>query len=114
MPIAQGRCMTEVSFVGLDASDALREYAERKAAALVQEPEMQSCRVVLEANSHSKSGKRFRAKFEIVIPRQTIVVGAQGEAFEDMYAAIDASFDDAKRVLHDHAGKNRDTIRRQN
>jgi len=104
--------MTEVSFVGLEPSDSLRDYAERKVSALVQEPEMQSCRVVLEANGHSRSGKRFRAKFEIVVPRQTIIVGAQGEAYADMYAAIDASFDDAKRALHDHAAKSRETIRR--
>jgi ribosome-associated translation inhibitor RaiA len=106
--------MTEVSFVGLEASDSLRDYAERKASALVQEPELQSCRVVLEANGHSKGGKRFRAKFEIVMPRQKIVVGAQGEAYDDMYAAIDASFDDAKRAIHDHAAKSRETIRRSN
>lgn len=103
--------MTEVSFVGLEASESLREYAARKASSLVQEPELKSCRVVLEASNHSKVGKRFRAKVEIVVPRQTIVVGAQGEAYVDMYAAIDASFDDAKRALHDHAAKKRETIR---
>ncbi len=103
--------MSEVSFVGLEPSDSIREYAERKAGALALEPELMSCRVVLEANHHSRGGKRFRAKFELVVPRQTIVVGASGEAQEDIYAAIDESFDEAKRALHEHAARTREARR---
>jgi ribosomal subunit interface protein len=111
MRVALTSDMSDVTFVGLEPSDSLREYAERKAAALAQEPELMSCRVVLEANHHSRGGKRFRAKFEIDVPRQKIVVGASGEAHEDMYAAIDASFDDAKRALHEHVAKVREARR---
>ena len=111
MRVAQPPCMSDVTFVGLEPSDSIREYAERKAAALAHEPELMSCRVVLEGNSHSRGGKRFRAKFELDVPRQKLVVGASGEAYEDVYAAIDASYDEAKRALHEHAARIREARR---
>jgi ribosome-associated translation inhibitor RaiA len=104
--------VTEVAFVSVDASDAVRDYVTRKVEALARDPEMRSCRAVIEADHHGRSGKRFRVKLEIAVSHDTLVVGSHGEAFEDPYAAIDASYDAAKRALHEHAaiarGRRRD------
>lgn len=103
--------MSQVSFVGLEPTDAIRAYAEQKVRALSREPDLRSCRVVLEAHHHAHAGSRFRAKFELDVPRQTLVVGAHGEAFGDPYAAIDAGYDDAKRALRDRASRRREQRR---
>lgn len=95
-----------VTFVGLEPSSAVREYALEKIAAILDE-DVTSCRVVLEAHQHAHAGARFRAKVEIDVPHARLVVGSRGEAFGDLYAAIDAASDDAKRSLRDHADRSR-------
>jgi len=96
--------MNEVSFVGLDPSNALREYAQSKVATLVDESEPLPSRVVLEASHHSHHGHRFRAKFEVVVRGDTVVTGTRGE-FTDPYAAIDSAYDEAKRAIRERAAK---------
>jgi ribosome-associated translation inhibitor RaiA len=103
--------MSEISFVGLEPSDALRDYAQRKISTLVDPEQTFSSRVVLEADRHSHTGNRFRAKFELAVRGTTIVTGARGVPFADMYAAIDAAYDEAKRVLRERSAR-RDDRRR--
>ena len=97
--------MSQVSFVGLEPSDALRAHAEQKITALARDPEMRSCRVVLESHGHAHAGHRYRAKFEIEVPRDTLVIGSRGDAYGDPYAAIDAGYDEAKRAVREHAAR---------
>ena len=104
--------MNEVSFVGVQPSDAIRDYATKKIEALAREPSMRSCRVVLEAHRHAHLGQRFRAKYEVETLHTRVVVGAHGEPFSDPYAAIDAGYDEAKRALRDDASRQRDERRR--
>jgi ribosome-associated translation inhibitor RaiA len=105
--------MTEVSFVGLQPSDAIRDHAARRVATLAHDPAMRSCRVVLEASHHSRFGNRFRAKYELAVrDGERLIVGARGHGFDDVYAAIDAGYDGAKRLLHEHVSRRRDERRR--
>lgn len=89
-----------VAFVGIDPTDNLRQYTLGKIGAVLS-ADVRACRIVLEAENHAHAGARFRAKVELDLPRATIVVGSRGEAFGDLYAAIDDAADDAKRSLRE-------------
>ncbi len=92
-----------VAFVGVEPSDALYDYAVKKIEPISRAPAVQGCRIVLEAHNHSHAGHRYRAKIEIQVPRTMLVVGTTGEAFADIYAAIDDATLDAMRVIHERA-----------
>jgi ribosome-associated translation inhibitor RaiA len=95
-----------IVFVGIEPSNVVRAHAVKKVGAVVtSDSEVRSCRVVLEGNHHSHIGHRYRAKIELSVGRTALVVGSQGEAFTDLYAAIDAAVGDAKRVLHQRAAR---------
>ena len=103
--------MMEISFVGLEPSDALREYAQRKVSALEHLDHLLTSRVVIEANRHSRTGEHFRVKFELGVRGSTLVTGALGPQYADPYAAIDATYDEAKRVLHERSDRRHDRRR---
>jgi ribosome-associated translation inhibitor RaiA len=90
-----------IAFVGLEPSDAIYAYAVKKIEPIAHTRTVQSCRVVLEAQNHAHAGHRFRAKVEIHVPGAVLVVGSVGEAFADVYAAVDDAASSAMRVVHD-------------
>jgi len=95
------RFTPHVAFVGVEPSAPLREYAENKVGAVLGE-DVTACRVALEAH-----GAHFRAKVEVDLPHAKIVVGSSREPVVDLYAAIDASAEEAKVALHEHARRAR-------
>jgi ribosome-associated translation inhibitor RaiA len=90
-----------IAFVGLEPSDAIYAYAVKKIEPVALTRTVQSCRVVLEVQNHAHAGRRFRAKVEVRVPGALLVVGSAGEAFADIYAAIDDAAVSASRVVHD-------------
>lgn len=95
-----------IAFVGVEPSQALREYALSKIGSTLH-GDVIACRVVLEAHSHSHVGARFRAKVEIDVPHAVVIVGSAAEVFGDLYAAIDDSADLVKRALRDRSDRSR-------
>ena len=103
---------TVVAFVALEPSDTVRRYVLERTAPLTETPGVLGCRVVLEGSQYPHAGDRFRAKVEIDVAGTTVVVDSQGESFEDLYAAVDATTTDAKRALREHASRARILRRR--
>ena len=51
-------------------------------------------------------GKHYRVRVDMTVPGRELVAGTASDASEgnaDLYAAIDDAFDDAQRLLRDHA-----------
>ncbi|WP_394823643.1 HPF/RaiA family ribosome-associated protein [Pendulispora albinea] len=74
------------------------------------------CRVVIEA-PHRKHhhGRHYHVRIDITVPNGELVVGRdppEKAAHEDAYAAIEDAFDDAERVLHEHARRVRRDVKR--
>ena len=65
------------------------------------------CKVTLEGpGRHHRMGKHFRVRIEIGVPGETLVVGRNPTASrpgQDLRAAIDVAFREARRQLEDHA-----------
>lgn len=66
------------------------------------------CSVTLEAPSHhhKQTGPKFRVRVELSVPGGRLVVGrdpTKTRAHEDLMAAVNAAFREARRQLQDHA-----------
>jgi cold shock CspA family protein len=77
------------------------------------------CRVVIEAphRQHHQHGQRFHVRIDITVPRAELVVGKHPEGerlHDDAYAAVEAAFDNAERVLSEHARRVRHEVKRHN
>lgn len=90
--------------------EAVNELVRKKAAQLERFHErISSCGVTIELpQRHQRLGKHFRVRVEIVVPGATLVVGrdpGDSKAYEDLVAAVNAAFREARRLLDDHAGR---------
>ncbi|MDB4933994.1 MAG: Sigma 54 modulation protein YhbH [Labilithrix sp.] len=96
----------QVTFRDIPPSPALTAHVEKRAAKLdTFFDRIVKCHVVVEApHRHSKHGKRFHCRIDLVVPGRELVVSRNPEdAKEDAYAAVDDAFGDAERVLEDFA-----------
>ena len=101
----------QVTFHGLPTSPALFDYVQKKAEKLHRlHRRITRFRVAVEAaHKHQRAGA-FRVRIELGVPRDALVVGGHhAEPQEDAYAAVDAAFDEARRMLRDHAARARAT-----
>jgi ribosomal subunit interface protein len=96
----------QVTFRDISPSPALSAHVEKRIAKLdTFFGRIVKCHVVVEApHRHSKHGKRFRVRIDLMVPGKELVVSKNpDDAKEDAYAAIDDAFGDAERVLEDFA-----------
>jgi ribosomal subunit interface protein len=106
----------QITFRDIEHSDPVEQYVRHRAAKLdVLDHRVTSCRVAVEIpHRHARHGQHFRVRIDITVPGGEIVVGhAPGDkrVYEDLYAAIDAAFDDAKRRLHDFVLRRRGAMK---
>jgi ribosomal subunit interface protein len=107
---------TQLTFHDLDPSDAIAEYTRKRAGKLTRfYDRITSCRVAIESpHRHHLHGRQFRVRIDIGVPGTELVIGrglGERHPHDDVYAAIDDAFDDAQRVLADHARRLRDSRR---
>jgi ribosome-associated translation inhibitor RaiA len=100
----------QIVFHGVESSPAVESYARKRAEKLERRcPQLTGCRVLIGAPHHSQHhGGHYVVRIELSLPSRELVVTRDpaGHADrEDLYACIDAAFDDAKRLLDDHAGR---------
>lgn len=101
----------EITFKGLDKSDAVEAKIAERAAKLERHFErMTHCRVVVAApHKHSHKGKTYEIKIDIGIPGGAPLIvshdSAVGDAQEDLQIAIRDAFDTAQRRLDDVADR---------
>jgi|SRR5579859_4260864 len=102
----------QITFRGIERSPAIEEYVRQRAAKLATFSErITGCHVALEApHQHRRHGRQYRILIDLTVPGSELVVSrtpSEGSLHEDVYAAIDDTFDDAGRVLRDHVRKQR-------
>jgi len=89
-------------------SEALTRLIERRAKALERYfARITGCEVTVEGpEKHHHKGKHFRVRIEVSVPGERLVVGrdpAKTRQHEDLYAAVQGAFREARRQLLDHA-----------
>ncbi len=107
----------QITFRDFASSDFIRDYVEKRAAKLEKFfDRIISCRVVVEApnRGHHRHGSPFRVLIDVSVPGQELVVGRRPDdepSHKDLYAAIDSSFDDMRRMLEEWARKRRGEVK---
>ncbi len=108
----------QISFHGVDHSDAVEERVREKVAKLEQFCDrITSCRVVIETHHHNtsnahKTGEPFVVRVDVTLPGQEIVVGRENgktlHTHEDVYAAINDSFSKAERLVREYHNRHKE------
>jgi ribosomal subunit interface protein len=105
----------QITFHGVTQSDAIADYIAKRAEKLdTFYDRIQSCRVAVEApHKHKHEGRPYRIRVDLAVPGSEIAVSRDSSAVanEDVYAAIDAAFDDAQRRLQDYARLRRGDVK---
>lgn len=101
----------QVTFHGVEASEALRQLVGEKAAQLSRYCDrILRCRVAVELEGrHGRQGKQFRIRVHLAVPGRDIVVSH--EHHEDARVALREAFVDARRQLEDHVRIQRDEVK---
>jgi len=99
----------KIAYRGLESSATVSELVRKKAARLERYfPRITSCGVTVQApGAHHRrgKGKHYRVRIELSVPGEKLVVGrdpAKTRSHEDLYAALNAAFREARRQLEDH------------
>lgn len=105
----------QITFHGISHSATLDDYVRDRASKLdTFYDRITSCRIALEApHRHKHEGRPYRIRIDLGVPGDEIVISRDvgSDANEDVYAAIDAAFDDAQRRLQDFAHKQRGDVK---
>jgi ribosomal subunit interface protein len=101
----------QIAFRGVTPSEVVSERVRAKAEKLERYfQRIVGCRVTLEGpGRHHRMGQHCRARIELTVPGEKLVVGRnapKAQFHEDLDAAIDAAFREARRQLEDYASRN--------
>jgi len=106
----------QITFHDLAHSDAVEQYVRTRAAKLdTLATRVTGCRVALEVpHRHARHGEHYRVRIDVTLPGGEIVAVRSpddAKTYEDLYAAIDAAFDDVDRRLQDFVRRQRGDVR---
>lgn len=106
----------QITFKGLEPSDALKEAVQTRADKLERFYEkIESCRVVIESPHHQHhKGNLFHVRVRLTVPGEEIVVSrepSQHAAHQDAYLAINDAFKETKRQLEDYVRRRRGKVK---
>lgn len=95
----------QVSFHGMDASEALTADIHARVADLDRLMPLHSCRVVVDApHRHHTQGRIYRVMIHAAVPGRELVVDKPGEgnrSHEDPFVAVRDAFSAVRRQLQD-------------
>ncbi len=102
----------QISFHGLEPSEALTELVEKRAQKLVRfNDRLIRCRVAIEApHHHHQHGNHYRVRIELTVPGDEVIVSHAPPARlldEDAYRAINHAFDSVRRQLTEDGDRRR-------
>ena len=91
----------QVTFLGMDASEALESRIREKAAKLEEfHPRITRCRVAVEeSRKHHSQGRLFSVRIDLHVPGREVV--ATRDHDEDVYVALRDAFDAVTRQLEE-------------
>lgn len=101
----------QVTFRDVSASTDIEDHIRRRVRKLdMYFDRIMGCRVAVEAPLHRhRHGKRYAVRIDVTVPGNELVVGCHqarsSKEDENVYAVIDAAFDDAERVIEEYAHK---------
>lgn len=106
----------QITFRHLPKSDAIESYVRSKAEKLDRfHGRVTGCHVTIDTpHLHKRHGHHYRITIDVVVPGDEIVVTRdpdQDKNQEDVYASIDAAFDDAQRRIEDSARVQRGDVK---
>lgn len=106
----------QITYRDIAPSDAVESYVRTRADKLQRfAGRMTGCHVTLEVpHKHKRHGHHHRVRIEMVVPGAELVVTRDPAArkdHEDLYASIDAAFDEAQRRLEDHSRTQRGDVK---
>jgi ribosomal subunit interface protein len=106
----------QISFHEVPHSDAIDAYVRKRADKLdVMAPRLTSCRVVVDLpHKHARHGEHYRVRVDVTTPGGEVVVTRSPDdarTYEDVFAAIDAAFDDLGRQLQDFVRRRRGDVK---
>jgi cold shock CspA family protein/ribosome-associated translation inhibitor RaiA len=105
----------QLTFHGLPKSESVAACVRKRVEKLGTFcPDIRSCRVAIESpHRHKQQGRPYRVRIDLGVPGDELVVSRTvGENSEDAYAAIDAAFEGARRILYEHARRRRGDVKR--
>ena len=96
-----------ITFRDVDRSDALEARVRRHADKLgTFDERIVACSVAIEApHRHKHHGRHYRVRIDLTVPGAAIVADRcpnQGQRPEDVYRAVDRTFEHVVRLLHEH------------
>ncbi|MGD0674533.1 MAG: HPF/RaiA family ribosome-associated protein [Polyangiaceae bacterium] len=106
----------QITFHGVQHSDAIEQYIRNRAEKLdTFAPRIVGCRVAVEMpHRHAHHGEHYRVRIDMTVPGSEIVVERvpdEARGYDNVYAAIDAAFDDAGRRLQDFVRRQRGDVK---
>jgi ribosomal subunit interface protein len=106
----------QVTFHGIEQSDFIEAYVRKRSAKLdTFHARITACRVTVEVpHQHQHHGRHFCVRIDVTVPGGEVVVSHapdESAANEDVYAAIDESFDRLGRRLEDHVRRQRGDVK---
>ncbi len=106
----------QISFRGVLASESVEAYVRRRAAKLATfHGRVTGCHVVVESpHRHRRHGRHYRVRVELHVPGGELVASHLPDvdpSSEDVYAAIDAAFDQLGRELEDRVRRQRGDVK---
>lgn len=107
----------QITFHGMAPSEAVANHIRDRVAKLERvSNRVTRCHVTVEIpHRHHRHGKHYRVCIELSVPGRTLVVSRDPEEkveHEELHAAIDDAFVDARRVLEDWARVRRGDVKR--
>ena len=107
----------QLTFRDFPPSSALSDLVQKKADKLDEFfNSITSCRVVIEApHRHHQHGRHYHVRIDLTVPGGELVVDRDPESrtmHENAYAAVEDAFDDAERMLREHARRVRHEVKR--
>jgi ribosomal subunit interface protein len=106
----------QITYRGFVPTDAIESHVRARAAKLETfSDRIVRCHVTLETpHRHKRHGYHHHVRIDIALPGADLVVArdpANRRDNEDLYASIDAAFDDARRMLQSRVAARRDEQR---
>jgi ribosomal subunit interface protein len=106
----------QITFRGTDPTEPIETYVRTRADKLERfYDRITGCHVMIETpHRHKRHGHHHRVRIDLVVPGDELVVArdpAERKEREDLYATIDAAFDDAQRLLEDHVRTQRGDVK---
>jgi ribosomal subunit interface protein len=106
----------QITLRGIVRSEPIESYVRTRADKLERfSDRITGCHVMIEQpHRHKRHGRHHRVRIDLAVPGNEIVVTRNPDERkdqEDLYASIDAAFDDAQRVLEDHVRTQRGDVK---